>query len=312
MSLQGAAARAVDLHGPGTPSFIGAATLQAYMTVLQAVFQPAAENCLSRIDFEHRMQGQEEPVTEYLGSKWALYQGSLVAGAERNFAYLRSEVLKGLYSPFVKAEVIRADPQDEAALQEAAIRAVGQGRESYHLRTGAVTSLDGLASTTLSNHLLQHRNERGGAEAMEVDKIGEDRHCFKCQKRGHLAANCTQKDRKRTDKKTDEIVCHYCSKEGAQAPRLPHPEARQRERASRRQEEEEHTRRPESRKRREVLFIRRIIRRRGRRVWSRRLPQHDSAGFSEGEAHPPPILEDTSSPQQPNVNNDITKNRKPK
>ena len=214
MSLQGAAARAVDLHGPGTPSFIGAATLQAYMTVLQAVFQPAAENCLSRIDFEHRMQGQEEPVTEYLGSKWALYQGSLVAGADRNFAYLRSEVLKGLYSPFVKAEVIRADPQDEAALQEAAIRAVGQGRESYHLRTGAVTSLDGLASTTLSNHLLQHRNERGGAEA----KIGEDRRCFKCQKRGHLAANCTQKDRKRTDKKTDEIVCHYCSKKGHKHP----------------------------------------------------------------------------------------------
>ena len=116
LSLHGQAARATDLHGPDTPTYAQAGTIEAYLDVIQQVFQPASESAMARMDFEGRTQSRTEPISEYLSDKTALYHMTEPDAARRNFTYLRNHLLKGVHSNFVKGEVIRADPQDTATL----------------------------------------------------------------------------------------------------------------------------------------------------------------------------------------------------
>ena len=65
-TLRGQASRAIELHGPGTPSFNAALTVDAYLDTLQGIFQPAAESAMARLDFEARKQSVREPMGEYI------------------------------------------------------------------------------------------------------------------------------------------------------------------------------------------------------------------------------------------------------
>jgi len=215
-AMRDAAQRAIQLHGPGTASFNGAATLEDYMNVLQSVFQPAAESNMARQDFQNRKQYAREPVTEYLADKFALYNAAEPDPGNRNFPHLRQQTLVGLHSNWVKQEVIRANPQDEGTLQNACVAAVGQAREAYQLGCGIVSNLDGLAGTTITSKYSQP-----DAEDMEIGKVEDDRKCFNCDKRGHLAAKCPKKGGKGTKRESggkDGIVCHYCDKPGHKRP----------------------------------------------------------------------------------------------
>jgi hypothetical protein len=98
-------------------------------------------------------------VGEYLCDKVSLYYAAEPNDNNRNYAYLRGSVLKGLYSSWVKTEVIWMDPGGEQALGEGCLRAVAQARVAYHLGAGQVANLDGLASTTVSSRFLQVYNK---------------------------------------------------------------------------------------------------------------------------------------------------------
>ena len=145
-TLRGQASRAVELHGPGTPSFNAALTVDAYLDTLQGIFQRAAESAMARLDFEARKQSVREPMGEYVSEKIALYHASEPVVRNRNYVYLCQHVLRGVYSSFVKSEVLRAAPENEQTLTTALMTAVGQGREAYEIGAGVVTNLDGLAS----------------------------------------------------------------------------------------------------------------------------------------------------------------------
>ena len=221
MSLQGQAARAIMLHGPGKPTFVASHTINEYLDLIQGVFQPLAETQLSRMDFETRGQQAEEPISDYLSDKLALYYSAEPVFANRNFTYLRSHILKGIYAKWIQTQVILANPLTEDALTEACMTAVGQAREAYHLGTGVVGSLDGIASTTFtSRHLLG--NTAGGVEPMEIGAVGggpETRTCYKCQTKGHLAKECKKSGKAATGgKNTSDIVCHYCDRKGHKRP----------------------------------------------------------------------------------------------
>ena len=227
--LKGAAGRALLLHGPETASYAAAGTIAAYMDVLQGVFQPAAESSMARQDFQNRKQGPNEAITEYMGDKMGLYNMSVGDPAERNFPYLRQMLLAGIYSNWVKAEVIRANPQTEDALQNACITAVGQARETYSLGCNVVPNLDGLAGTSIPN-----RYGQNPVEDMEIGKMEETRTCHRCQVKGHLAANCPKKNDKtrgnggqsggrggrgsQGGSKEDIPTCHYCKRKGHKRP----------------------------------------------------------------------------------------------
>lgn len=227
--LKDAAGRALLLHGPGSATYAAAATTEEYMNVLQGVFQPAAESSMARQDFQSRKQGPQEAITEYLADKYGLYNMSVANMAERNFAYLRQMTLAGIYSNWVKAEVIRANPMNEDALQNACVTAVGQARETYSLGCNVVPNLDGLAGTSIPNRYAQN-----AVEDMDIGKMEETRTCHRCQAKGHLIANCPKKaDRARgnggrsaggsgrgSQRGNDKVIpiCHYCKKEGHKRP----------------------------------------------------------------------------------------------
>ena len=81
---------------------------------------------------------------------------------------------------------------------------------------GIVSNLDGLAGTTITSKYSQP-----DAEDMEIGKVEDDRKCFNCDKRGHLAAKCPKRGNKGTKREgggKDGIVCHYCDKPGHKRP----------------------------------------------------------------------------------------------
>ena len=223
-SLQDAAARAIRIYGPGTAGFVEANTTADFLNRLQSVFQPEAETSMARMDFEARVQGIREPITEYISMKIALYHASEPVAGNRNYVYLRGHVIKGIYSQFVKGQIILRSPANEEELRTACMSAVGQAREAYHLGAGLVSNLDGLASTSMREKYLQgsHNGAAGGVEDMEIGKVDrEDRTCYKCQKKGHLAANCRSKkaeNREKSSKYDQNLVCYYCAKTGHKKP----------------------------------------------------------------------------------------------
>jgi hypothetical protein len=75
-ATQPAIQRAIQLHGPGTTSFATAETIEAYMDLLQGVFQIAAESNMAQQDFQKRKQFPKEPITEYFSDKFALYSAA--------------------------------------------------------------------------------------------------------------------------------------------------------------------------------------------------------------------------------------------
>ena len=111
--------------------------------------------------------------------------------------------------------------------------AVGIARKNYSLNTGEVTSLDGLASTTLSNKYLMAYNEVEPMQVDKIEKVAEERSCYKCNKKGHLARNCrstappnkrnyqnyqTDRYKPKSSQKQTAIICHYCQKAGHKRP----------------------------------------------------------------------------------------------
>ena len=185
-SLHGVAARAMYLHGPSTASFRDSATLKDYMKIIEGVFQPQEESQLARMDFEACKQGINEPISDYINDKIALFHSAEPTAGVQNFPYLHGHILRGIYCNWVKAEIIRIDPTDEQTISNAAARAVGQAREAYELGAGIVPNLDGLASTTVTN--LQTSSTDLG-EPMEIGALGnrqETQTCYHCRKKDIL------------------------------------------------------------------------------------------------------------------------------
>jgi len=221
MAMKGRAMRACEQHGPGKPSFEGAATLEAYITLIRECFNPPAESQTARTDFERRKQTRMEPAVAYLTDKRSLYYHVLPNEAARSFNYFKNEVLKGIYAPYVRQKIIETDPATDEALQTCIMDAVGKGRCLYYDKCGQIADLDGLMSTTRTRATYADGSP-ADVEVMDFEegtrRVG-DSTCHTCKKPGHYARECPQKRQGgqtygRKPNPDKDIICNGCKKKG--------------------------------------------------------------------------------------------------
>ncbi len=211
--LEGKAARAHVLMGEDSQAYQNAANINAFILELRNLFQPPAESELARLEFEGMRQGARQPITSYHSAKMVAYAQAVPNPGANNFSYLRTQMLKGIYSSYVKQRVIEAGCVNEAQLLQTMVAAAANAMEAYSLDTGVITNLDGLASTT--NFEIQ---DQYGEEPMDINRIGDDK-CFNCDGKGHHARNCPKPKKERRERDTQDkdkkvVVCDFCDFKG--------------------------------------------------------------------------------------------------
>ena len=232
MSLTGSATKANELYGPENPTYgpeepgqEGFVTFDVFFQRIKSVFMPRSESNLSRLEFESAKQGAQEPPGDYCLRKLAMYSATEPNPAMRSFQYLRSNILKGLYSSVVRSRVVDLNPTTDAELLNAVLRASGEAKEKYMLHCEDVTTLDGLASTTQfssnANNIGysgRNHNMMDTVEDMEIDRLEDkDLICHFCKKKGHRKKDCykrkNQTEGKKGEKDKDKkkkIKCYNC------------------------------------------------------------------------------------------------------
>jgi len=100
--LEGNAARAHILLGEGTAAWNNALDMNTFLNSARELFQPPAESELARIEFESLKQGVNQPISAYHSAKMVAYHQAVPQVGNHNFAYLRTQMLRGVYSPYVR------------------------------------------------------------------------------------------------------------------------------------------------------------------------------------------------------------------
>jgi hypothetical protein len=185
--LEGKAARAHVLCGAGTAAYNDSPTMDAFIDQLKSLFQPAAESQLARLEFESLKQAVREPISNYHSHKMVLYAQAVPNAANHNFSYLRTHMLKGIYSNYVKNKVIEADIENPNQLLQVMVSASANAMEAYTLDTGLIPNTDGLASTSTFDTYDE--------DAMDISKVGPNDKCHNCDGKGHYARDCPKPKR---------------------------------------------------------------------------------------------------------------------
>jgi hypothetical protein len=102
-------------------------------------------------------------------------------------------VINSLESPVIKRELRRcsATVLTTEDIGKTLVQIVSNEREAYHGDYSEVTSLDGLALSSLQPR--QSTHDDYGDERMDIGRLGggpEGRKCHRCNHTGHLKANC--------------------------------------------------------------------------------------------------------------------------
>ena len=127
--LEGRAAQAHMLMGEGNADF-NAPDMKAYILKLRNLFQPPAESELARIEFESMKQGVQQPITQYHSTKMVTFAQAIPNPGVNNFAYFCTQMVKGIYSNYMKQRVIEAGVVNEAQLLQVMVSTVANVMEA--------------------------------------------------------------------------------------------------------------------------------------------------------------------------------------
>ena len=211
--MRGQAVEMTRPYSEGSQTWVDAPDLNLYLEAFRRVFLPPEESELARSEFKCRKQGRKEDISTYLSSKIALWQLAYPE-AERSFAGLMDETIGGIANRVIKRNLRYAQITNIQTLRTTAVRLVAAERQCYREGTSESTSLDGLAATTFVTR------EQGSDDEMEVDEgvnaVGKfDGKCRKCNRYGHKAVDCRQKQPGggKTDQK-ETRKCFRCDRTG--------------------------------------------------------------------------------------------------
>ena len=213
-----------DAHGNSFAKF------DAFLEEVKALFMPPSESMMSKAAFTSRRQAPDEDIAAYIADKLTFFrQAYSAAQREQNFEYLREEMIKGVYSFYIKKRLIENPPDTVDQLRERAVNFVAQERAKYLMQCADSTTLDGLAATCRTSY-----QGNSGVVDMEIGALAANTDCWNCGKRGHFAKDCMfpPRDRGNTnalrqarggrragaparkENPNKDVICFYCSKKG--------------------------------------------------------------------------------------------------
>ena len=207
--LEGAASRALELHGQNSAAFRQSATIEEYMRYIRNLFSPAAEKDCARAAFKARQQKTNEPPSIYYSEKMSLYLETLTEGTRFNLDNFKEEMYLGLRNKWLRGQIIKSRAETDQELLADLISATAAGQAMFKASCSEVVSLEGLAVTTQFSKDAENETETEGIKGLS------DRRCFNCKKTGHIAKDCRQKRKDGSEKKDAKSGnCNYCGKAG--------------------------------------------------------------------------------------------------
>ena len=234
--IEGKAISRLTPYLQGSTPWNNATTEPLYMDVLRGVFQPVSESDLSRTEFKMRKQGVNETALDFVTHKIALWECAYKAD-ERPFNNLCDAIIEGLVNNTIKRQLQRNRPKTQEALIDQLLSAVAAERTCVIQGYGESPNLDGLSLSTAGFNPSTGSTRPGydsyGDELMDVGKVAEQRKCHRCNRVGHLKAQCRVPENKLPKKQPKQqggggkgkgagaggggkgkVVCYNCGKKG--------------------------------------------------------------------------------------------------
>ena len=175
-----------------SPTWNAAATFEAYMTAIGAVFQPEAESQLARTEFRACKQGRNEDMQTFMSRKIQLWMQAFPVG-ERNFSTLMDDCCDSICNPVVRRRLKHSDVTTKEEMVETVLSIVAKERQCVMGGYGESSNLEGLALSTVVFKTTTNQYDEYGDERMDISAI-KDKKCYRCDRLGHLKKDCRVKE----------------------------------------------------------------------------------------------------------------------
>ena len=198
--LEQSATQAHILLAENTEKWKAATSIDSCLVQIRDIFRPPEESGLTLMNFEQIKQRRNEPIVHYYLRTADAFYPTVQGACDETFIYFKEHVIRGIYAPHIKQKVIEDNINTHEELKHSMEKHVANALRGYEMKTGAISSLDGLSITTdLSN-----REETIGIRSIQIKKFKGP--CWTCGGKGHRAVDCDQGE-----------LCWVCKQEGHKA-----------------------------------------------------------------------------------------------